>query len=281
MVNKKRRKDKKLRYLSYISRFIVLFLFVFLINGSLSGFKLGGFSIITPPEGFMYIVSNPGYSIFKIILYMAPWIIGTILLGRVFCGYICPVGLIIDIGVSIRDRITGRKLISRRKLTINGNYIIYVGGIIFLIIISMNVFLHSQFLNWTVSPFADFIKVLYSFPYLSIELIFLILILALSIIYPRLWCRAFCPAGFVFTILSILNKKKLLSFVIDEKLCTECGICGLVCPVGVCPLDQSPACVYCLECCDRCPVNAIKLKFIGPSEIVTSEKKARKIPVIE
>ncbi|MGD1992523.1 MAG: 4Fe-4S binding protein [Anaerolineae bacterium] len=79
-------------------------------------------------------------------------------------------------------------------------------------------------------------------------------ILALNLLAPRFWCRALCPLG---ALLGWLSKVSLLRPLVGPA-CNRCGQCGGVCPVGAIDIVQhveiAPAeCIACLDCLVACP----------------------------
>lgn len=57
-------------------------------------------------------------------------------------------------------------------------------------------------------------------------------------------------------------EEKMPNRKVDEDLCTECGICGDVCPtdaIAFTPYPQfGPSCIFCFNCVRECPEEAIK-----------------------
>lgn len=66
------------------------------------------------------------------------------------------------------------------------------------------------------------------------------------------------------------SEEKLPNRKVDEELCTECGICGDVCPtdaITFTPFPEfGPSCILCFNCVRECPEEAIKADMspVGP-----------------
>ena len=83
----------------------------------------------------------------------------------------------------------------------------------------------------------------------------------LTLIYPeKLWHRFLCPYG---SGLHIPGKRAHHKGVIEEKTCINCGLCAKVCPTGTInkisgqhQIEPSE-CLVCLSCQDVCPKDAI------------------------
>lgn len=76
-------------------------------------------------------------------------------------------------------------------------------------------------------------------------------ILGLSVVVYRPFCRALCPLGALH---GLMNRLSLLRIWTDRKRCRECGACQTICPVGLdLPRDvNSPECIRCLRCTRSC-----------------------------
>lgn len=95
---------------------------------------------------------------------------------------------------------------------------------------------------------------------LVIGLVFLAAVL-LNSRRERFWCRYLCPTGALLGLLSRLNVLKLR---IDEEACIKCGLCSRQCPTLARPFPndkwRSGECVYCFTCASVCPTGAIRFR---------------------
>ena len=91
-------------------------------------------------------------------------------------------------------------------------------------------------------------------------------IVATNLIAPRFWCRYLCPLG---SLLGLLSKAGLVRREVNEN-CTQCGACDRVCPTGTVQAEMDfasdPAeCTMCLACSAACPVDAIDFPGRAPN----------------
>ena len=191
-------------------------------------------------------------------------IIGTVLGGRFFCGYVCPLGTVLDM-------CHRAAAVQKRTDTVfrNGKYAI----LLFLIISAL---IGSSFLHFfdplvilersltllmfpVVSYFAAFVTLVSPavFTETSLALLTLLVILTLSVIFPRFWCRSLCPLG---GFLAFLSRFSLFRFFFEDG-CSECGICTSVCPTSAINYEtqtiDSTECISCLRCYYECPQQTI------------------------
>ncbi len=94
---------------------------------------------------------------------------------------------------------------------------------------------------------------------LTWSLVFLAL-LVLNFAEQRFWCRYICPYG---ATLSLLATKPLLQLKVDSSKCTGCGICDAICPASATPMTgwNGRECYQCFLCHVKCPEAAISSIF--------------------
>ena len=81
----------------------------------------------------------------------------------------------------------------------------------------------------------------------------LLAILIASAFVFRVFCRFLCPLGALY---SLLAKLALLGVKVDKTACTDCGRCVSVCPVDIRAVGDRE-CVHCGKCIPACPEKAI------------------------
>ena len=87
-------------------------------------------------------------------------------------------------------------------------------------------------------------------------------VLALNAIRARFWCRYLCPLG---GLLGLLGKITWIRHYVDEKKCISCRRCANICPTTAIKPDQKFAastaeCITCLKCVEICPTQAISFR---------------------
>jgi len=222
----------------------------------------------------------------------------TVVLGRVFCGWVCPLGTLNNMmGVLRRRNYRSRGLAWRRAKYLL--LIFLVGAALFsvqlaglvdplsFLIRSLSVGVYPALNHALVSTFnaiydanppglvqvSEWIYAQVKDPLLAFRQPYyrqgivmtslFLLVLGLNLAERRFWCRNLCPLG---ALLGLLSRYALLKRSVSEG-CTECGKCATVCPGAADP--DSPEnwaiteCYNCWNCDDICPQNAVRFGFTG------------------
>lgn len=93
---------------------------------------------------------------------------------------------------------------------------------------------------------------------------FFTLVFGAALLSPRFWCRYLCPAGAIFALFSW--RPWIRRQVSDA--CVQCGLCQQRCPMGAISEDPRATlhgeCVTCQLCVELCPVQAIRFVPVAP-----------------
>ena len=190
---------------------------------------------------------------------------------RGFCGYLCPLGTVIDLfdwGVGRRCE---RAHLTRRGgwvhlkyYLLTGTLVAAVGGVLVSGFVAA-IPVVTRGLQCILGPLQiGALKGWYLVPsfnaghWLSIALF--LAVLSLGLLQPRFWCRCVCPTGAVFSIANVfrLRERKVTD------ACVDCGKCVEVCPFDAIQADfttRTTDCTLCETCGGVCPTKAIQ--YVG------------------
>ena len=257
----KKQKDH-LQYLRYA------ILFFFLIFMTWMGYRhqlLGGgpagsptVDALCPFGGLESIYSwlKDGYWLRRIalssfVLFMGVAIL-TLLTGRVFCGWICPLGAVNEY-VSAGTRKLGIKKIKLPPAV--DKYLRYLKYVILLLIIYTTwKFGTLTFRDY--DPWAAWMHLSAGWSEFGYGTAVLFATLFAGVFIERFWCRCLCPLG---AFLAFISKFSLVKVYRDKLKCINCGKCSVACPVGLTPdkdiIQGNGECITCGKCYSACPVD--------------------------
>ncbi|HNX90393.1 MAG TPA: 4Fe-4S binding protein, partial [Candidatus Omnitrophota bacterium] len=230
------------------------------------------------------------------MMFAAAMLLAALILGRFFCGWICPLGACVDLAGGIRKKTLKNSDMLRKSRFIKF-FILTV--VVFLAVlgyqaawimdptviagraVSMNVIpavifavdkvfiiavqslgshggaVYDVYTNLRSSFLAEGVRC-----YQGSFMFFICFLFPLvtAVFVARFWCRALCPLGALYGVtakLSLLRR--------HAEKCGHCGLCAAKCRMGAIFADgqkYDPAeCVLCMDCVYVCKVNAVKFSF--------------------
>jgi len=178
-----------------------------------------------------------------------------LLMGRAFCGWMCPLGAVQEWIARLGSRLTGGNAKKGKKGMIPVDLPPVVDKPLRYLkyLVLATIFWSS--LEAVFPPLREFCpyRILFGF-HLETPLAISVLVafLAASLLVERFWCKYLCPLG---ALLSVTNKIAPIKVATDKAICTACGRCGASCPMGIEERAQnitSLECIRCLDCVDTC-----------------------------
>lgn len=184
------------------------------------------------------------------LIFALSFLLVTVVLGRVWCGWLCPQTTLSDVAEWAARRL-GLKVHNYNVDGALGRKIVLQG--IFMLL----AFLVASNLLWYFMPPRLFFKGLFNFDlhyaaWITFGLTGLLVYVDLALV-RRLMCRDFCPYGRIQT---ALVEKATLSLHLPEtelERCIECGSCRRSCPMEIdIRHGYQVECTDCGRCLDAC-----------------------------
>jgi MauM/NapG family ferredoxin protein len=272
----------------------MLALFLFLIYNTVRGKTLPiTANIFSRFDPLMALVAMVGGKSF--IANMIPaliTIVVTLLLGRVWCGWICPLGTVLHA--------YGPKFPKLPNWLRSIKYILLI-AFVAAAVLGVLAFMWFDPITIFVRPLAGTV-----FPYILQKqapiavpellsgaraaevplrpvvhpelLIPLAIVLFLNLFAKRFWCRYLCPLG---ALIAFLSKFAFIKRYVDKKICFEWGCCLPSCPMDTIAekdLSSDPGeCIMCLDCLDVCPSGSTKFgRPAKPTSVYSYDPSRRK-----
>ena len=202
-------------------------------------------------------------------LVWASVIIGVcILIPRGFCGYICPLGSLIDLfDWSIARRVKKFNVpddgwwVHIKYYLLTGVLVAGLCGVLLSGFVAA-IPVITRGLLFIFKPFHDGIhRGWHNVPPINaghvVSLALFFGVLFLGFMKPRFWCKYVCPSGAVFSVFNLFRatERKV------ESSCINCNKCVEICPFDAIKPDFTTRvtdCTLCQSCGGVCPVDAIK-----------------------
>ncbi|MDQ7784247.1 MAG: 4Fe-4S dicluster domain-containing protein [Desulfomonilaceae bacterium] len=213
----------------------------------------------------------------------------TLIMGRFFCGHICPMGTTLEIlqvpvvshmRTSVRSasyeanaRFRGWKYIALVVImaaAVAGVSLVYLGSPLSLVtrlyalviwpvvLLAGDLGIHLTSPLWKSFPDLAYVQIPGKVFATNVFVVMLFAgITALAYWQPRFWCRNLCPSG---ALMGLFSKSPLIRRRVGES-CNQCGQCIRECPTAA--IGEAPGrtvyseCIVCLKCVRICPQSAI------------------------
>lgn len=293
------------RWTQTISLFVFIGLLIITMKSTLSSFAAEFFLRLDPSIALISALSSRAFlTVFfpAIVIIML-----SVVLGRFFCGHICPMGTTLDIG----DKLFGGHCKQTKSLdTLKPlKYLVLIALItasflgVSYVFLASSISLITRFYSIVLFPVVLFVVDKghqFMFPvwemldvksllFLQVKetryttqffvLSFFGLLFVLAKLSSRFWCRYLCPAGAIFALCSV---KPIIRRRVDSS-CSGCGKCSQVCAMGAIEQEDYKRtdfaeCVLCLTCRDNCPKAAIGFtrKTVQPQSILVNSLPSRR-----
>lgn len=226
--------------------------------GSLSSSSIFGINLLDPFAFLQYVVASKSLALNALLAVLPVLVFYGLIRGRVFCGWTCPVNLLLEIIDWIRLKL--KLKVEERVLPRHAKVYVAAGVLVLSLLLSFPVF-------EALSPIS-FINKGLIFGSLVGGVTLLAVILVELFWGHRVWCRALCPLGGFY---EVVGKVGLLNVAIDNETCIGCNKCKKACLCDPEILDAPVAgedvivragdCMLCGKCIEACPVEALSIKI--------------------
>ena len=190
-------------------------------------------------------------------------LIGSVFLGRLFCGYLCPAGGIQECAMIINNKNPKQGWKNNIKYVI---WLIWIIGIIICFIFRKQEltvdFFYATDHGVSISNIYGYI--------IYYGVVFLIFVPSV-VFSKRIFCHYFCwmaPFMVIGSKLGSVLKIKSLRLDANKDACVNCHVCDKSCPMSLNVAEKvqtekmdDKECILCGACVDNCPKNAISYKI--------------------
>lgn len=258
--------------------FLALFLYLVLVTSgaSLGGHPVHWFLAIDPLVALSTALASR--TLAPHLLWAIPLVLLTLVFGRFFCGWICPMGVLHN---AISWLVRPRRAVERIALN-TSRPIQRVKYLVLAVMLGMAAMGSTQvgLLDPIASTWRGLSTALLPavgnatggdrhFQFGVLIAVVFFGALALNLVWPRFYCRALCPLG---ALLGLLSKFSLFRISRRSEACTNCKLCTAECsgaadPMGTC---KTAECMLCLNCIGACRQSAITYSFLPAGDAHTT-----------
>ncbi len=238
------------------------------LEGTLNGSRFLGFHLIDPFTTIEMFLATYHMPINMVIGTITILLFYLFIGGRTYCSWVCPYGIISEIGEKLHNTLVSKKIIKERKFD---NRVRHIFWFIFLILAFSSGYLVFETIN-VVGILSRFIA--YGW---SLALCWVIAVFLIEVFFSRrAWCTYICPIG---TTYGYIGKISALRIQWNDN-CDHCMVCHDVCFENQ-VLDLTKAkydaqrkekgvktqyvtgvdCTLCGRCIDVCHSDALKFDF--------------------
>ncbi len=193
------------------------------VRGSVWTAKVGEV-VISDPLAAVDFMSASRVLVDRFLLTALVPVILTLLLGRVFCGWLCPADLVFEIAAKVRRWAGIKTDVGFSRAT---KYAVLALGAAFAAALG------SQFFAEIYPPriVSGELYLWITFGAFGAGAWFFLAVVAFEIfVSRRFWCRYVCPGGALY---SLLGKWRVVRLRLDADACTGCRLCNVSCELGL------------------------------------------------
>jgi ferredoxin-type protein NapH len=248
--------------------FLSFFIDIQTLEGTLNGSRFLGFHLIDPFTTMQVYLSTFEMPINIVIGTVTIILFYMLVGGRSYCAWVCPYGLLSEIGEKWHDALVAKKIIKSRKFDHRIRYIFWT---IFLILSFTSGYLVFETFN-----VVGILSRMVAYGW-SLAFIWVAVVLALEVFFSRrAWCTYICPIG---TTYGMIGKASALRVEWNDN-CDHCMVCHDVCfenqvlEIVKAKYDKQREekgitneyitgadCTLCGRCIDVCHTDALKFDF--------------------
>ena len=218
------------------------------------------------------------HTVYKGLLWSLVLLVPTLFLGRFFCNWICPYGILHHfVGWAFNGRTKKQRIESNRYRKIYQiKYYILFGMMVAALLGSLQIGL----LDPICLIYRSFTGAVLPAANMPTEWFFgdhklhqgalvigflLFTLVAMNLVIPRFFCRVLCPLG---ALLGMLSRFAWWRIERDVKTCTDCDLCLIDCEGASDPHTQlrKSECFVCFNCIEQCPHGSLSFAFLPPKD---------------
>lgn len=222
--------------------------------GSLSSSTIFGLEVLDPFAMLQVAAASKTFALDWLIAALPVLVVYGLVRGRAFCGWVCPVNLLLE----IVDAVRGKLGIEVREAPVPRHAKMWIALAVLALSALFSVPVFEAF-----SPISAVNKGIL-FGAVTGAWVLLAIVLAELFWGHRVWCRSLCPLGGFYEALGRVGQ---VNVRFDRDACIHCDACKTACLADPAILDpvlterdvivRAGDCMACGSCVDVCPTKAL------------------------
>ncbi len=242
------------------------------VYGNFLSFHMFGIPLADPLAIVQLTIRNLYLTMDNLVGALLPLSLAVIL-GAVFCSWICPFGLLSELihGLANRKRADRSALAPVGRSGFSSKLSVFALGFIGFFFFST-----TPILNQLSMPawYTRFFQYLFGQDIISLSILFLVALLFLEfMVKKRFWCRYVCPQSVLLQLVKNCHPNRLRLLFNEEKCICRPGYerCEMVCSLGLKPKTMEKRlefeCSNCGDCIGACANMGQALSFSSPAVV--------------
>lgn len=222
--------------------------------GSLSSSSIGGLDLLDPFGALQVAAASKAFEVDWLLAALPVLVVYGLIRGRAFCGWACPVNLLLEIVDAARRKLR----IEVREMPVPRHAKLWIALAVLALSALTSVPVFEAF-----SPISAVNKgILFG----AVTGVWVLLAIVLAELFwgHRVWCRSLCPLGGFYEALGHVGQ---VNVKFDRSACIRCDACKSACLSDPAILDpvlterdvivRAGDCMACGSCIDACPTRAL------------------------
>ncbi len=233
---------------------------IYVVTGTFYAVNIGGLDIADPVVILQAIFASGELTVPLLDAALFPLFIA-LFFGRIWCGWMCPYHLLADAAGWLRRRFRGKgsRLARDERLVVADSFKANTWRYGFLAVGTLAAgAIGIPVLNYVSAPgiLSTEAMILVKERLVSLEFSFIALLFLLELlVFPRFWCRLFCPTGAFIAVFRLPFTLGVGTSIRTPKTpCCKENRCSGACPMGLAPFGEGNnlLCTNCGLCIDAC-----------------------------
>jgi ferredoxin-type protein NapH len=242
--------------------------FVYLVVGTVCSFVVGAAQIVEPLGALQIIIASrlgvPQTTLITLLAAAVILIVVTILLGRAWCAWACPIGSLTELIEHVMTKLRFKPLVERRaKAEAEGRRFWGRGAKLSTLAAVMLSSAMTKTPAWcSFCPIGTLCRGSVAGGFIAgAETAIVAAVLAANTYEKHFFCKYICPVAGLLTLISRLNP--LIKPQVRREGCKRCAACAIICPWGLLVYEEKSfaECTKCFVCYSKCPYGVITISL--------------------